>query len=514
MLSGFVLLLSVFPHIHDLFLLLMSEANGHERNVLLRQRWLWIFAFFVLLISMPLWAASKGHADPIAPVILGVTGILFFAVLGRFAARRFNQPSVLGELLMGILLGNVGYWYGVDFIEVLRQGPAIFEMVDLALSGETLQSAAVNALGHNDSVKILNILQGPGGAALTQVAHTVDVFSRYGVIFMLFLIGLGTSLEEMREVGGPSLRVAIVGVVAPFVLGFMAARVLMPELSVDVDLFVAATLGATSVGITARVMTELHVMHCQESRVILGAAVIDDILGLVMLAIVSGIIVSGELEILAVLKITGLALLFLWISFKIGPYFLRFAINLVRHLDIGEAKMFISFLFVMVLAWTANLVGLATIVGAFAAGMILHDAYFRHWGEIHEHRVSIKDLISPLEVILVPIFFVLMGMQVKLESMVDPNVIMMAVGLTIAAIIGKFISGYVVGSGIRPLPVGVGMIPRGEVGLVFASIGKSLDVINDELFSALVMMVIVTTLLTPPALKYAFAYCQRKAPSP
>jgi Kef-type K+ transport system membrane component KefB len=186
----------------------------------------------------------------------------------------------------------------------------------------------------------------------------------------------------------------------------------------------------------------------------------------------------------------------------------------VRHLDIGEAKMFISFLFVMVLAWTANLVGLATIVGAFAAGMILHDAYFRHWGEIHQHRVSIKDLISPLEVILVPIFFVLMGVQVKLETMYDPKVLFMAGGLTIAAIIGKFVSGYVAGRGIRALPVGIGMVPRGEVGLVFASIGKSLNVINDELFSAVVMMVIVTTLLTPPALKFAFAYCQKKAPGP
>ncbi len=451
-----------------------------------------------LFMASSVQAATEGHVDPIAPVILGVTGILFFAVLGRFAARRFKQPSVLGELLMGIALGNVGYWLGIEFIEVLRHGPAIFEMIDLALSGEPLQSTAVHALGQADGIRVLGILQGPGGPALTQVAHTVDVFSRYGVIFMLFLIGLETSIEEMRQVGGPSLRVALVGVIAPFVLGFMAARLLMPELSIDVDLFVAATLGATSVGITARVMTELQVMHCHESRIILGAAVIDDILGLVMLAIVSGIIVSGQFELMNSLMVIGLAILFLWISFRLGPYFLKFAVNLVRHLDIGEAKMFISFLFVMVLAWTANLVGLATIVGAFAAGMILHDAYFHHWGEIHEHPVSIRDLISPLEVILVPIFFVLMGVQVKLETMYDPYMLFMAAGLTIAAIVGKFVSGFAAGRGIRALPIGVGMIPCGEVGLVFASIGKSLDVINDELFSALVMMVIVTTLLTPP----------------
>lgn len=485
----------------------MSNASSY--TLIRRTGYFLLGIALVLCYTTPAIAAEvANHVDPIAPVILGVTGILFFAVLGRFAARKFKQPSVLGELLMGIVMGNVAYWMGIDFIEVLRQGPAIFEMVDLTLSGEPLNEAAIEALGPVDAAHILEILQGPGGPALTQVAHTVDIFSRYGVIFMLFLIGLETSLDEMKRVGGPSLRVAIVGVVAPFILGFMAARVLMPELSLNVDLFVAATLGATSVGITARVMTELNVMHCKEAKIILGAAVIDDILGLVMLAIVSGIIVSGDFELVTTLKIIGLALMFLWVALKGGPFFLHFAIKLVRRLDIAEAKMFISFLFVMVLAWTANLVGLATIVGAFAAGIILHDGYFTHWGETRDHNVTIRDLISPLEVILVPIFFILMGVQVKLETMNDPHILFMAAGLTIAAIIGKAISGYVAGQGMKPFPIGVGMIPRGEVGLVFASIGKSLNVINDELFSALVIMVIVTTLITPPALKRAFVYCR------
>ena len=279
----------------------------------------------------------------------------------------------------------------------------------------------------------------------------------------------------------------------------------MPELSVNVDLFVAATLGATSIGISARVLSEMKVLHCNESRVILGAAVIDDILGLVMLAIVSGIIVSGEFAVFDTLKIIGLAVLYLYICFKLGPHFLNFAIRLVSRLDIVEAKMFISFLFVMVLAWSANLFGLATIVGAFAAGMILHDGFFKYWGSVEKHRITIRDLISPLEVMLVPIFFILMGMQVKLETMTDPKVLVLAAGLTAAAILGKFISGYASGKDVRSVPVGIGMVPRGEVGLVFASIGKSLGVINDQLFSALVMMVIVTTLLTPPALKMAFA---------
>ncbi|HID49017.1 MAG TPA: cation:proton antiporter, partial [Chromatiales bacterium] len=296
-------------------------------------------------------------------------------------------------------------------------------------------------------------------------------------------------------------RVAVMGVVMPFVLGFSAARLLMPELSINVDLFVAATLGATSIGITARVLKELKLMHSREAHIILGAAVIDDILGLVMLAIVSGIIVAGSFDPWHGARIIGLALAFLYIAFKAGPYFLRFAINLVRHLDVIEAKMFISFLFVMVLAWFASLAGLATIVGAFAAGVILHDAYFQHWGKPEEHRFCIRDLIAPLEVILVPIFFVLMGIQVKLESFFDIHVIVMAGGLTLAAILGKWVSGYVAGKGVNHLAIGIGMVPRGEVGLVFASIGKSLEVLSDALFSSLVLMVIITTLVTPTALK-------------
>ena len=409
---------------------------------------------------------------------------------------------------MGVILGNLGYLFGNDFIEVLRQGPAIFEMVELTLSGEPLAMAAEDTLGHDESIRVLEIFQGPGGPVLTQVAHAVDIFSRYGVIFMLFLIGLNTSLDEMRQVGGAFFRVALVGVIAPFVFGFTAARVLMPELAIDVDLFVAATLGATSVGITARVLEELNLLQSREAKIILGAAVIDDILGLVMLAIVSGIIVTGSFDLYSALQIIGLAVLFLWGAFKIGPYFLKFTINLVKHLDIVEAKMFISFLFVMALAWFANLVGLATIVGAFAAGMILHDAYFHHWGEIKEHKFCIRDLIAPLEVILVPIFFVLMGVQVKIESMFDSKVLFMAGGLIVAAILGKLISGFVAGKGSRSLPIGIGMMPRGEVGLVFASLGKSLDVINDELFSALVLMVIVTTLITPPILKISLTIKQ------
>ncbi len=195
--------------------------------------------------------------------------------------------------------------------------------------------------------------------------------------------------------------------------------------------------------------------------------------------------------------------LFLAGAIYLGPWLLKFIIRLVRHLDLMEAKMFISFLFVMVLAWMANLAGLATIVGAFTAGLIMQDAYFRHWGHEREHTVCIRDLIMPLEVILVPIFFVLMGIQVKLESFLDWQVIILVDRPAGRSHRRKLLAGFGASRDNNRWAIGIGMLPRGEVGLIFAAIGKSLGVIDDALFSAIVLMVILTTLLAPPLLKYS-----------
>lgn len=448
------------------------------------------------------------HSDIIAPVILGTTSILFFAVLGRFAARRLGQPSVLGELIIGILIGTLGYLFSIDFIEILREGPAIFDIVGEILIGHEMREAADSILPQHGE-HLLQILAGPHAQSYLKVAQTVDIFSRYGVIFMLFLVGLETSLGDLRKVGRESTLVSLIGVVAPFSLGFLMTASLLPGLSLKTDLFIAATLIATSVGITARVLQDMNKQQTLTARVILGAAVIDDVLGLIMLAVVTGIIVSGEFDVAHVSSIVLMSLLFFITAFWLGPKFLNFAIWLVRHLDIVEAKMFISFLFVMTLAWIASLIGLATIIGAFTAGVILHDGYFRHWGDASQHRLSIKDLIAPLETILVPIFFVLMGIQVKLETFLDLHVVLIALLLTFVAIIGKLLSGLGARHGCNRFAIGIGMIPRGEVGLIFASLGKSLGVLSDGLYSSIVIMVMVTTLITPPLLKYTIQICER-----
>jgi len=465
---------------------------------------------FLLLLLLPSVAAAfqfhAPHSDPIAPVILGVTGILFVALIGRFSARKLGFPSVIGELMMGILVGNIAYYYQFDLVTVLREGPAIFETVNNMLHGQELELATLNAVGVEGTWRVLDILRGPHGFELMQIAYAADVFSRYGVIFLLFLVGLDTSVDEMRKVGPNSGRVAIVGVVLPFLLGMLASALLIEDVEFHTSLFLGATLAATSVGITAMVLQEMKMEHTETARIILGAAVFDDVLGLLMLAIVSGIVVTGSVDLANIAVIVVVATLFLVAAVYLGPFFIRFIVKLFRRLDLVEAKMFVSYLFVMLLAWLANLSGLATIIGAFTAGLILHDTYFERWDNDRKCPITIKDLIMPLEVILVPIFFVLMGLQVKLETFLQPDVMVLAAGLFVAATLGKIVSGFVATGVKNRWAIGVGMMPRGEVGLIFIAIGKSLGVVNDALFSAVVLMVILTSLLAPPLLKHSLQH--------
>jgi len=468
------------------------------------------------LLAMPSTASAfqfhVSHSDPIAPVILGVTGILFVALIGRFSARKLGMPSVIGELVMGILVGNIAYYFQFELIAVLREGPAIFNTVENLLHGQELELATLNAVGVEGTWHILDILRGPHGFELMQVAYAADVFSRYGIIFLLFLVGLDSSIDEMRKVGPDSGRVAIIGLILPFLLGALAATLLIENVELHTSLFLGATLAATSVGITAMVLQEMKMEQTSIARIILGAAVFDDVLGLLLLAIVSGIVVSGSVDLINIVTTVVIATLFLVAAVYIGPFFIRFIVRLFRRLDLVEAKMFVSYLFVMILAWMANLSGLATIIGAFTAGLILHDAYFDSWDNDRKCPICIKDLIMPLEVILVPIFFVLMGLQVKLETFLQPGVMLLATGLLAAAILGKIVSGFGAFGVKNHWAIGIGMMPRGEVGLIFAAIGKSLGVINDVLFSAVILMVVVTTLLSPPLFKTCLKRCKYDTP--
>lgn len=454
---------------------------------------------------------EMNESDPITFVLLGVTAIFFFAILGRYIARRLNQPSVLGELLMGVLIGNLFYYFGFQLIILLREGSSTFDIVSEMLKGASLTQAVATVIPNSEyAQQALSALSGPHGADYLKIAYVVDIFSRYGVIFLLFMVGLESSIEDLRHTGRDSFLVAIIGVIAPMILGFAMAFILMPEASYQADLFIAATLSATSIGITARVLAEMKKIRTQEARTILGAAMLDDVLGLIILAVVSSVVLHGAVDVMVVVHIVIASLAFFIGSILLSPFILRKSIYFFRFLDPWEAKLFISFLFIMFLSWLASFIHLATIIGAFTAGVIIRDDYFKVLDGDRKISQTIYHLLSPLESILAPIFFILIGIQVKLESFCHLNVIILAIGLVFAAVIGKLISGLGANAKNDRLLIGIGMLPRGEVGLVFASIGRSLGVISDDLFSAIVLMVMITTFIAPPLLKARYAAQEKK----
>jgi len=193
----------------------------------------------------------------------------------------------------------------------------------------------------------------------------------------------------------------------------------------------------------------------------------------------------------------------------IGPWVLRRLVYVFRFLEPWESKLAISFVFVMTLSWLATLVQLASIIGAFAAGLIIHDGFFDGHALEGKRDKQIRDLVAPLESLLAPLFFMLIGIQVKLESFLDWHVLMIALGLTVAAVLGKLVSGLGAAKKDDRLLIGIGMLPRGEVGLVFASLGRTLGVLSDELFSAIILMVIITTFMAPPWMKARYAKQQK-----
>jgi Kef-type K+ transport system membrane component KefB len=412
---------------------------------------------------------SEGHGGPVVPVLLGLVVILAAAKLGGEIFERIGQPAVLGELLFGIILGNLAL-VGIDAFEFLS-----------------------TELG-------------------------IEILAQLGVMVLLFEVGLESNVREMLSVGLSSLLVAVLGVVAPFFLGWGVSAWLMPEEELLVHMFIGATLCATSVGITARVLTDLGKLQTRESKIVLGAAVIDDVLGLVILAVVQGIIVAantGEaLEARAIGWIGFKALAFVVGAILIGTWLSPKMFRLASRLRIRHMLLTVALVFLFTLAYLADVFGLATIVGAFAAGLILDELHYKDFIDRGEHHL--EDAVRPIAVFLVPIFFVWIGTQVDISVFGRTEILGFAALLTVAAIVGKMIcAAGVAERGLDRTSVALGMVPRGEVGLIFASIGAGLvlhghRVINDSVFGAVVIMVIVTTLITPPALKVTLARGDRK----
>jgi Kef-type K+ transport system membrane component KefB len=443
-------------------------------------------------------AMTVAHTDPLVPVLLALVIFGIAAVIGGQTAKWLKQAAVLGELLAGMLVGNVAFALGNPEMTVLREGDALRRIADLALlSRVSLSDAALTILPPgNHPQRIADFLVGAEGLDYVSVFLFVDLLSRIAIVVLLFLVGLETSLGEMKRVGKTALSVAIVGVLVPLGLGLTTMKLLHPDSVWTRDLFVAGILTATSVGITARVLRDLGQQDREEARVILGAAVLDDVLSLLVLAVVTDLAITGTVSLRNVGWSAFKSTLFLAVSLLVGIWGTPKVVRRLARTGMQNLKLVVGCLFAFFLAWLANVAGLAAIVGAFAAGVILNDFFDKEM-----QGLSLRELLTPLESLIVPLFFVWIGIQVKLESLLDRKVLVVGLALTVVAVVSKVVSGFACPRAMKRLAVGFGMMPRGEVGLVFAGIGKSLGVVDDPLFSAIVLLVMATTLLAPPALR-------------
>jgi Kef-type K+ transport system membrane component KefB len=431
--------------------------------------------FFVPTMAM---AAGEAAAHS-AKLFMWIAVVLIAAKIGCLV-DRIGQPMVLGELLMGIVLGNLALT-GVDLFEPIASDEIMMFLAEL------------------------------------------------GVVVLLFQIGLESSVQSMMKVGARAFVVAVIGVIVPFVLGtWLVGPMLMPGISFNAYLFLGATLTATSVGITGRVFQDLGRLQMPAAQIVLGAAVIDDVLGLVILAVVSAIVSTGSLDAAGVGIILLKAFAFLAGALVLGQLAAPRISRMFAAIHTGVGMKFTLVISTcLVFAFIAQQMDLAPIVGAFAAGLVLDEVHFRDYdrpafdrdieqalkpadvgtrGRVEKvltrhNEKHMEHLVEPLGHFLVPFFFVMTGMHVKLDLLANRHALLIALGLTVVAVAGKVVAGLAAGRGNRWL-VGWGMVPRGEVGLIFAAVGKGLGVVTDEEFSVIVIMVILTTLMTPPILAW------------
>lgn len=389
-------------------------------------------------------------------LFLAIAAMLIAAKLLGELAERIGQPAVLGELVAGVLLGS----------------------------------------------SVLGIVPADGPAA-----EVIHVLAELGVVLLLFEIGLETDLAEMFRVGTASLSVAAVGVALPFLFGF-AYWAYVPHVAsggstdlITAAIFVGATLTATSVGITARVLSDLHKMNTPEARIIIGAAVIDDVLGLVILTVVSGLASGASLAPASILRVFTVAVGFLVIAVLVGRFAAPRLFDIIVRMRVRFVLLVFAFAFVLTLSAVAAVAGSALIIGAFAGGLILSGT---------NQFDTIEREVRPVASIFTPIFFVSVGASVNLR-LLDPTqegaagLLGVAAVITALAIIGKVAAGWAAPwVSFRRLLVGVGMVPRGEVGLIFADIGRRAGILNEAVFGAILLMVMATTFVAPPGLKFLF----------
>ncbi|UCG86882.1 MAG: cation:proton antiporter [Gemmatimonadota bacterium] len=423
-----------------------------------------LIALGVLGLAVPvaLWALQEHGAEHLDFArLFWVLAVMLIA--GKFSgelSERMGQPAVLGELIAGALLGG----------------------------------------------SLLGVIPTAAEDSLTPI---IEILAEIGVVILLFEIGLETDLKAMFRVGRGAAAIACVGVILPMIGGILfwlsplGLHQYGPTGVTMTAIFIGGTLTATSVGITARVLQDLRVMHSFESRFIIGAAVIDDVLGLVVLGIVSGLAAGQAVTVLGIGRSFGVAVGFLVVAVGIGLWLAPKIFDVVNRMRVRGMLLVTAFAFVLVIAALADMAGSAMIVGAFAAGLILSGT---------NQFNLIQERIKPVADIFTPIFFLSIGAEFDvglLNPMVAENLPVLGLGLSlfVIAVLGKVAAGWAAPwRRFNRLAVGIGMIPRGEVGLIFANIGLATGVLSRPLFGAIIIMVIGTTFIAPPLLKWSFSW--------
>lgn len=435
------------------------------------------------LSSLPLFATTPNtDTTPLilAGVLLSLVFIYFASKLGGELSKLVDLPPVLGELVAGVLVG-------VSALHLL-----VFPEAGAVASDSVVISILQQIAGLHPEM---------ASEVFATQSEVISVLAEIGVIILLFEIGLESDLRELQKVGARAAIVAVVGVAAPFVAG-TAGLMLIFGMPTIPAVFAGAALTATSIGITSKVLSELGQLKSTEGQIIVGAAVIDDVLGIIVLAVVASLAKTGEVDVLNLVYLMVSATAFLLGSIFFGKFFNKSFVAVAEKLQTRGKLVIPALIFAFLMAFLANVIHLEAILGAFAAGLVLDET---------DKRKELDQQIIPIADILVPIFFVSVGARVDL-SVLNPTSadnrqgLIIAAFLIVVAIIGKVMTGWAIfgKEKVNRLAVGVGMIPRGEVGLVFAGIGAASGVLDKPLQAAIIIMVILTTFIAPPLLRLAF----------
>jgi Kef-type K+ transport system membrane component KefB len=438
----------------------------------------WFSHSFVLATATE--SEGQNNTLVLAGVLLSLVVIYFASKLGGEICSRINLPPVLGELVGGVLIGVSG-----------------FRLLVFPESGSSADDSLIISFLHNTTGLVPEATE----SVFAAQSEVISLLAELGVIILLFEIGLESDLKELIRVGPQAAVVAVVGVVAPFAAG-TAGLVYLFNVPAIPAIFAGAALTATSIGITAKVLAELGQLSSKEGQIIIGAAVLDDVLGIIILAVVASLVKTGEIQIANIIYLIISAGAFLIGAILLGRFLSPYLIGLVNEMKTRGQILLTGLIFAFSLSYIATAIELEAILGAFAAGLILAET---------EKRQELEEQVIPVADILVPIFFICVGAKTDL-SVLNPAVpsnregLIIATFLILVAIVGKAIAGFTAFGQpqLNKLSIGVGMIPRGEVGLVFAGVGSASGALSEATEAAIIMMVILTTFIAPPLLRLVF----------